>query len=158
MKYVLALLLTFLLACQPAEPVQEAKPVVPIIEPTPELTIEEEPLVEPVPEPVVQQEPVAPKPVVPEVVAAPEPKTTEIVISGLSFSPETLTIKVNDTILWKQEDSTPHTVTTTQGPNTFDSGIMRTGQSFSFRFQVPGTYYVKCALHPIMRQKIIVEP
>ena len=155
MKYIFALLLVFLLACQP-EPVQEAKPVVP--EPLP--VVEPEPTAaEPEPAPVETPQP--------EVVAAPEPspepmapvhKTVEVVIDSMKFSPETITLKVNDSILWKQEDDVAHTVTTAQAPSNFDSGILRQGQSFNQKFPLPGTYYIKCSLHTVMRQKVIVEP
>ena len=165
MKKLLALIvLSLLVAC--VQPVDE-KVAVPaeVIEPTavpevPEVTPEATsvPVATPVetPEPVVN---VTPEPVV---IATPEPagKTVEVSIESLKFNPETITIKKGDTVVWKNNDVSPHTVTVIQGPapDLFDSNIIRKGQTFSHTFDIINTYYYKCSVSPVMRGKVVVEP
>ena len=150
-------MILLLVACAPAE--KPAEPA-PLVEKTPEPVVEATP--EPVPETTPEPSPEAtPEPVPepsPEAVMAPG-NTIEISIDNMAFSQETITIKKGDTIVWTQNDATPHTVTVTQGPapDKFDSNILRQGQTFSHTFNIPGTYYYKCSLHPIMRGKIVVE-
>jgi len=71
--------------------------------------------------------------------------------------PAVVTIKRGDTIVWKQMDDVEHTVTSASAEQRYDSGVLKQGKSFQFTFNVPGTYYYKCSLHPIMRGKIVVE-
>jgi plastocyanin len=39
----------------------------------------------------------------------------------------------------------------------FRSGALDTNESFSFRFEKPGTYHYACSIHPRMVGTIIVE-
>jgi plastocyanin len=39
----------------------------------------------------------------------------------------------------------------------FDSGIMQTGQTFSYTFNNPGTFEYYCTLHPSMVGEIVVS-
>jgi plastocyanin len=77
-------------------------------------------------------------------------------IKSYAFSKPKLTVKVGDTVKWTNEDSVPHTVTTTSGPAKFDSGNLSKGQSFSYTFTKPGTYQYYCAVHPDMTAEITV--
>ena len=81
--------------------------------------------------------------------AAQETSATSVTIQNFAFSPESLTVKVGDTVEWVNEDSAPHTV--------FDSGTLATGQSFSHTFDAPGTYVYHCSIHPSMTGMIIVQ-
>ena len=89
--------------------------------------------------------------------AVSDSKTVYVSIENMSFSNETITIKSGDTIVWTQNDATPHTVSRSGGPEMFDSGLLRQGQNFSYTFTRAGDYLYKCSIHPIMRGKIIVE-
>jgi plastocyanin len=53
-------------------------------------------------------------------------------------------INAGDTVLWTNEGSVPHTVTGAA----FDSGILNSGETFSFTFTAAGTYEYDCSLHP----------
>jgi len=76
-------------------------------------------------------------------------------ISGMAFSPDTITISVGDTITWTNQDGASHTAT---GDNSeFDSGTLGNGQSFSFTFTAAGTYTYHCAFHSGMTATIIVQ-
>ena len=78
-----------------------------------------------------------------------EPVNTKVVVG------------LNNTIRWIQRDPIPHTVTSTSvpnGANTFDSGNMNKGDSFSVTLNVPGTYEYYCTYHPgWMRGSITVS-
>jgi len=79
-----------------------------------------------------------------------------------TFSPETITVVVgvNNTILWTQNDITPHTVTSVQVPGgveSFDSANMNKGDVFSVTLNVPGTYLYHCSYHSWMKGTIVVK-
>ncbi len=71
-----------------------------------------------------------------------------------SFSPNPVEVKVGETVTWINDDSVIHTATSTDG--TFDSGIMRNGQSFSYTFDTAGEYPYYCTLHPNMVGTVVV--
>jgi plastocyanin len=89
--------------------------------------------------------------------ASPARGATEHVveISGLAFSPTTLTITAGDTVTWTNADSSPHTASADGGA--FDSGNLDQGQSYSHTFTQPGTYSYRCDYHSEMRATIVVE-
>jgi plastocyanin len=73
------------------------------------------------------------------------------------FSPPTITvvIGVNNTVIWTNDDSAEHTVTATN--NSFNSGYIEPGQSFTYTFTTSGTYTYYCTIHPWMRGTVIVK-
>ncbi|MEK6952507.1 MAG: cupredoxin family copper-binding protein [Nanoarchaeota archaeon] len=77
-----------------------------------------------------------------------------IVISGFSFNPNELTVKVGDTVTWENQDSAVHTVVST---GLFESNVLNKGDKFSFTFDKAGEYNYNCGIHPSMRGKIIVK-
>jgi len=79
-----------------------------------------------------------------------------------TFGPATVTVVVgvNNTILWTQNDISPHTVTSLQVPGgvgSFDSGNLNKGQDFSVTLTVPGTYLYVCSYHNWMKGTIVVK-
>jgi plastocyanin len=52
-------------------------------------------------------------------------------------------------------DDEPHTAVSDNG--LFKSGGMDTNDSFSFKFDKPGTYHYTCTIHPRMVGIIIVQ-
>jgi len=82
---------------------------------------------------------------------------TNAVIEDFKFQPATIQAKVGETLTWTQKDGAAHTVTSTSGPESFDSGSMGKGQKFSYTFTKPGTYQYKCNIHPSMKGTVIVE-
>jgi plastocyanin len=79
----------------------------------------------------------------------------EVVISNFAFSPATLTVKVNSTVKWTNNDSYAHTVSSDTG--LFDSGSLSSGASFSRQFTSTGTFTYHCAFHSSMKATIIVN-
>ncbi|HTJ70670.1 MAG TPA: cupredoxin family copper-binding protein [Actinospica sp.] len=79
-----------------------------------------------------------------------------IEIKNYAFAPATATVAVGTKVTWVNEDTVPHTVTTTSGPASFDSGQVAPGASFSAIFETAGTYSYYCADHPNMKATITV--
>jgi len=72
------------------------------------------------------------------------------------FSINVLTIEAGTTVTWTNDDpGMLHTVTDVD--ETFDSGFLNEGDSWSYTFDEPGEYEYFCAPHPWMRAKVIVE-
>lgn len=69
-------------------------------------------------------------------------------IKGFSFQPEVLKVKVGAKVTWTNDDAVAHTVTA--DTNSFASGNLQPGGSFSFTFTRPGTYAYHCSIHPSM--------
>jgi plastocyanin len=78
-----------------------------------------------------------------------------VVIANLAFDPATITVSTGTTVAWTNDDSVPHTVTSTDGA--FDSGIFDPGGSFAFTFNEPGSFPYVCQLHPRMQGTITAE-
>lgn len=73
-----------------------------------------------------------------------------------TFDPDSITVPAGTQVVWRNFDSVPHTITSTNGM--FDSGVVDQGKNFSHVFHDPGTYDYYCAIHPYMKAKIIVTP
>ena len=85
------------------------------------------------------------------------PQTHTVAISELKFQPPVLTVKVVDTVEWKNDDIVPHTATSTTKPKKFDSGILPVGSSWKYVVTKRGTYFYNCTLHPNMKAELIVR-
>ncbi len=78
-------------------------------------------------------------------------------IESGGFTPNQVTINVNETIRWANADSTAHAVASDTGA--FNSPTLSNGQTFTHTFTAPGVYTYHCALHPGMTGSItVVEP
>ena len=81
--------------------------------------------------------------------------STKIVVKDFMFTPTPLTVKAGSTVTWTNMDDEPHTVVSDTG--VFKSGGMDTNESFSFKFDKPGTYHFTCSIHPRMVGTIVVQ-
>ena len=72
--------------------------------------------------------------------------TKGVSIKRSSFSPATVNITAGDTIRWRNDDTHNHQVVSTTG--TFASPVLRPGRTYSFKFDVAGTYRYRDALVP----------
>ena len=77
------------------------------------------------------------------------------------FIPAEVTVHVGDTVIWSNDDSAAHTVTSgtpTGGPDgTFDSSLFMADTTFSYTFDKAGEYNYFCMVHPWMTGKIQVN-
>jgi plastocyanin len=71
------------------------------------------------------------------------------------FTPTAMTVPVGTTVKWKNLDGEPHTVRSVD--TAFASGALDQNDSFSFKFDKPGTYRYVCSIHPQMVGTIVVK-
>ena len=83
------------------------------------------------------------------------PDPNRIVVKNFMFVPNSLTVKAGSTVTWANMDDEPHSVVSDTG--LFRSGAMDTNESFSFKFDMPGTYHFTCSIHPRMTGTIVVQ-
>jgi plastocyanin len=87
--------------------------------------------------------------------------TNTVTISGMAFSPVSLTVAVGTVVTWTNNDSVAHTVTS--DTKVFDSGSITAaggyggGGTYSYTFTAAGTYNYHCTIHSMMTAKIIVQ-
>jgi plastocyanin len=99
--------------------------------------------------------------------ASPAAGGAAVTIENFAFTPQTLTVKTGTTVTWTNKDSTTHTVASADGISTgakttglFASGSLGPGDTFSFTFTQPGTYFYLCTIHrgePTMHGEIVVS-
>ena len=87
--------------------------------------------------------------------AAETPDATNIVVKDFTFMPTPLTVKAGSTVTWTKLDDEPHTVVS--DTRLFKSGGMDTNETFSFKFDKPGTYHFTCSIHTRMVGTIVVQ-
>jgi plastocyanin len=90
-----------------------------------------------------------------------------------AFEPKEVTIRVGETVEWKNVGNSVHhassdpsmamkpgDASTPPGAKAFDSGFLRPGDTYSFKFSEPGVYNYVCAPHETsgMTGKITVLP
>ena len=78
-----------------------------------------------------------------------------VTIMNFAFSPLTLTVKTGTKVTWTNKDTVTHTVTADNGA--FNSGLLPSGNSFSFTFTQAGTYSYHCNIHHSMMATIVVH-
>jgi plastocyanin len=78
-------------------------------------------------------------------------------IENFAFIPRELDIAVGTTVTWQNADDVPHTATSKDDPQVFDSGALDTDEKFSFTFTKPGKYAYYCKVHPHMTGLVVVK-
>ena len=87
------------------------------------------------------------------------------------YLPRQIAIDLNDSVIWTNQDTESHTVTSGMSagiesvmnnkkgiPNgIFDSGYFKPGQSWNHTFTKPGTYSYFCTIHPWMEGLVTVQ-
>ena len=80
---------------------------------------------------------------------------------GKCYDPSTLIIFKGGEIIWKNDDSSAHTVTSgniIDGPDKkFDSGLILPGKTFSYKFEKVDKYDYFCMIHPWAKASITVK-
>jgi len=73
------------------------------------------------------------------------------------YAPDSITVVlgVNSTVVWTNNDNSPHTVTANVG--SFYSGNMAPGESYSYTFTKAGVYDYHCTYHPWMVGSVTVK-
>ena len=81
-------------------------------------------------------------------------KEHQIAIENMKFVPEIIEVRLGDTIVWKNQDIVPHTVT---AKPKFDSEMINSGESFTLKPKTIGATDYVCLFHPMMKGKIVVK-
>lgn len=99
--------------------------------------------------------------------AAAETTTTEatgagatgdaVTIVDFAYDPTPLTVAVGTAVTFTNEDSAPHTATSTEAPVEFDTGDLAEGDADEITFDEAGTYEYYCSIHNYMKGEITVE-
>jgi plastocyanin len=87
--------------------------------------------------------------------AVPVSPGPEVRIQGFRFEPALLEIRRGTTVRWVNRDDEVHTVAFLDGKAA--SPALDTDDAFSRRFDEPGTYPYRCAIHPHMAGTIVVR-
>ena len=92
--------------------------------------------------------------------AAPAPAAKggsgDVTMKDIKFNPSKVTIKKGQTVVWTNEDSVGHDVTS----DTFKSGSpggIENGQTFQHKFPKKGTFKYQCSVHPGMTAEVVVK-
>jgi plastocyanin len=81
--------------------------------------------------------------------------TISVRITATAFSPKTITVNYGDTVTWTNADTANHQLVANNG--IFASGLLKTGQSYSFTFKGAGKYPYHDALKPSLSGTITVK-
>lgn len=86
--------------------------------------------------------------------------SAEIVVSqkGKAFSPTSVTARVGDKIVFRNDDNYAHNIFTLSPAQPFDLGIISKGGQKELSLTKPGKLEVECAIHPTMKLLIEVLP
>jgi len=78
-----------------------------------------------------------------------------IVIKDFMFMPMSLTIEAGSRVTWANKHDEPHTVVSDTGQ--LRSGAVDTDESFTFKFDQPGTYHYTGSIRPRMVRTTMVD-
>ena len=77
------------------------------------------------------------------------PALLDVTMPGKLFSPGELDVLTGQTVTWRNSDASTHTVTADD--DSYDSGFLPPGASFSRAFPQTGVYAYHCTIHRFMR-------
>lgn len=76
-------------------------------------------------------------------------------IQGFAFSPAALPIAVGDTVVWTNNDSASHTVTSDTGTEL--AGSLGNGQTYQHIFMTANSFPYHCTIHTTMHGSVTVQ-
>jgi plastocyanin len=77
-------------------------------------------------------------------------------MKGLRFHPATISVRVGQTVSWRNDDTVDHNVTATKGAK-FHSRAFGAGGTYAFKPSRAGTVDYVCTLHPGMEGPLLVR-
>ncbi len=80
--------------------------------------------------------------------------TASVDIKNFMFTPGTLNVTSGTTVIWTNDDTVPHTVTSVAG--VFDSRSINPGATYSYTFNQTGSFEYGCTIHPSIPHGTIV--
>jgi plastocyanin len=82
-------------------------------------------------------------------------RVVKVIIVNFTFKPAHLVVSGGTHIVWTNDDSDPHTVTSDAG--SFTSDALDTGSRYARTFKAPGTFHYHCKIHPFMHGTVMVK-
>lgn len=79
----------------------------------------------------------------------------KVSIKNHKYYPHTISVSPGTKVIWTNQDSVPHTVTSEKG--VWDSGFIQPGKSYSRLFSSANEYPYYCTIHPHMRGRVNVN-
>ena len=80
------------------------------------------------------------------------PNGNSAIAGGAFYLPLNLEVMRGTTVTWQNEDNIDHVIQSQDGHGNlvsmYNSGILHTGDTFSYKFVKPGMYYYFCTIHP----------
>ena len=86
------------------------------------------------------------------------PKRFTLTQKNKTFQPHVLAVPLGSTVDFPNNDPIYHNVFSLSGPQPFDLGLYRAGDTRPRTFTSPGTYRVFCNIHPQMSAIVVVAP
>lgn len=81
-------------------------------------------------------------------------RVVRVKIMNFAFQPSRIEVSAGTRVVWTNEDSDPHTVTTDKPA--FGSQALDTGQTYAKLLVKAGTFAYHCTIHPFMHGTVIV--
>lgn len=81
----------------------------------------------------------------------------EVVQKNKEFSQKDITVKVGDSIAFKNDDDVTHNLFSKSDAKTFEIAKQGPGTKESVTFDKPGDVKIRCAIHPKMKLNVKVE-
>jgi plastocyanin len=92
--------------------------------------------------------------------AEPGGEAVEVSMKDIAFNPAEVNVPKGGSITWTNDDSVGHDVTKESGPGpdfkSGDPGAMGGGDTFTQKFNAPGTINYVCTVHPGMTGTVVV--
>ncbi len=79
--------------------------------------------------------------------------TSTVDIKNNAFTPQDITVKAGSTVTWTNQDTVKHDVDF----DSFKSPLLGQGETYSHKFDKPGTYSYDCDVHPFMKGRVTVQ-
>lgn len=77
---------------------------------------------------------------------------------GQKFSPKEVALAVGDSVHFHNSDDVTHNINVIDPEgDSDDQGLQKPGQDINYKFAKPGTYDVKCSIHPKMKMTVTVK-
>lgn len=83
-------------------------------------------------------------------------RVVEIEIREFEFVGDTARVPAGAAVRWVNRDAVAHTTAGNEGE--WESPLLGPGETYTTRFEEPGTHPYFCTLHPFMKAVIVVEP
>jgi PKD repeat protein/plastocyanin len=97
-------------------------------------------------------------PLSPDLAPASLPETTGVEIRDYWFSPNIVTVPMGGVVHWVLIGPKGHTATDNTGLSLYNSGAMRPGDVFDYRFRASGSYAFYCLPHPTLMRGTVEVP